>query len=155
MVNASAVRFLQEYGIEDICLSDECEKEQAAAIIKAYRQRFGTTFQAGIKIYGRMEDMISKHCVIADVLANGAIHCGKCHAHHYALQDEKGRRFPLYGDEDCLMHVLSPQVRDWIDALPAFYEAGVRSFHVHFYEEEETVIKQIVKRIEAKREQLS
>lgn len=155
VVNASAVRFLQEYGIEDICLSDECEKEQAAAIIKAYRQRFGTTFQAGIKIYGRMEDMISKHCVIADVLANGAIHCGKCHAHHYALQDEKGRRFPLYGDEDCLMHVLSPQVRDWIDALPAFYEAGVRSFHVHFYEEEETVIKQIVKRIEAKREQLS
>ena len=53
------------------------------------------------------------------------------------------------------MHVVSPQVRDWIDALPAFYEAGVRSFHVHFYEEEETVIKQIVKRIEAKREQLS
>lgn len=148
VVNPWSLRFLKEHGVRDVFLSEEYGVHQIIELMRQYEATFQELPSAGVKIYGRSEDMISKHCVMSTCLKKGQKYCGICREHEYALLDEKGRKFPLYGDEDCFMHVLSTHTRNWIEEMNFLHQNHINSYYVRFYEEDVEVVTTIRKQIE-------
>jgi putative protease len=61
-----------------------------------------------LPIYGRVENMISEHCVVSQYYHGKKIpHCQKCRGHQYVLIDRMGARFPLITDEACRNHIFN------------------------------------------------
>ena len=85
---------------EPVIASCECTRKQIRQM-KNYNQNLI------LPIYGKIENMISEHCMISQSYFNKKVpHCQMCQKHHYALIDRKGISFDIFTDNHCRNHVL-------------------------------------------------
>lgn len=134
--NSYAAAFLFSLGVKGIILSNECNSEQAEALKQAFYRRY---HQKGAFItygYGREELMLSEYCVIHTCHKETKKPCGLCHKYSYFLEDMKKRRYPLYGDEDCRVHLLDNEVFQLSDPAAAIF----LDFHTEGADEVQSVI---------------
>lgn len=120
--NSYAAGFLFSLGVKGIILSNECDEQQTAELKQAFYQRYQQTGSFIAYGYGREELMLSDYCVIHACCKNQEPkHCGLCKKHDYFLEDMKHRRYPLYGDEDCHIHLLDDEIYQTDHAASAIY----------------------------------
>jgi len=123
ITNSYAAAFLFAHGVEGIILSNECTAVQKEQIKTAFELRYGTKGSFIDYGYGREELMIMEYCPInACVLDNDKQHCRLCKGSvEYVLEDLHHHRYPLYGDEDCRMHIMDDQVLEHMQPASAIY----------------------------------
>lgn len=137
--NSYAAAFLFSLGVEGIILSNECDEKQIAEIKRAFLKRYQ---QPGAFItygYGREELMLNEYCVIHSCYRDQKPkHCGLCKKHDYFLEDIKHHRYPLYGDEDCRIHVLDDEI----------FQSTQRgsSIYLDFYNETADEVHQVIRK---------
>lgn len=86
---------------ESVIASYECD-EKAIQTMIPYNQ------EIILPIYGRMENMISEHCVISQYYYQKKVpHCNKCKGHSYELVDRRHVSFPVFTDDSCRNHILN------------------------------------------------
>ncbi len=131
--NAQSAAFLFEQGVETIELSLECGLPQIEELIKTYhRVHEGGNF--GVLLYGAYENMVMEACPVnMALLDNDKKNCRLCKgSRHYYLEDQKGERYPLRGDDQCIMHLYHSEKRDWLAYMEDLREMGVNTFFVNF-----------------------
>lgn len=115
VTNSYAAAFLFAHGVQGIILSNECNDHQIMEIQEAFTNRYGCPGSFLSYVYGKEELMVMKHCPIhAALRKEDQPACGLCHGDGtYFLSDIHGHRYPLYGDENCHIHILNdtPDVR--------------------------------------------
>lgn len=134
--NSYAAAFLFSLGVKGIVLSNECSAQQAQELKQAFFNRY---HQAGAFIeygYGREELMLSEYCVIHSCNKETKKPCGLCRKHSYFLEDMKHHRYPLYGDEDCRIHLLDDEVYELNHAAKAIF--------VNFFHEDAKEVRRVL-----------
>lgn len=85
---------------EPVIASYECTRKQI-------KQMKNFNKNLILPIYGKIENMISDHCVISQSYFHKKVpHCNMCKKHKYALTDRKGVIFDLFTDSQCRNHIL-------------------------------------------------
>lgn len=142
VTNSYAAAFLFAHHVSQIILSTECDEQATKELKDAFEQRYGCEGNFLTFVYGREEWMIMEYCPINYCEKdNDKTVCGLCKGkHRYYLEDVHKRRYPLYGDEDCRMHVLSDQPY-------VFHKQCNDAKCLVFYEETTDEIKDIMKKM--------
>jgi hypothetical protein len=107
VTNSRALALLSSLGVKRIGISLEISKVSLELMIENYKKNYYTTPNLEMIVYGYNDLMISKYCPISKVNKNYKKHCMECHLHKYELEDRMNVKFPLYGDENCIMHILN------------------------------------------------
>lgn len=108
--NSETIKFLKDYGVKGITLSEELTLEQIKALIKKAQ------IPCEIIIHGRVELMVSNYCVLGTFLGGrGEKPCNTpCIKGKYFLKDRMGELFPVVTDEYCRMHILNSKIRSML-----------------------------------------
>ena len=111
VTNSYAAAYLFDHHVSQIMLSTECDEQKTKELKEAFYNRYGCRGNFLDFVYGREELMIMEYCPINYCEKdNDKVRCSLCKGkHRYYLEDVHQRRYPLYGDEDCRMHLLSDQ----------------------------------------------
>ena len=89
--NVHSLELLNNLNLNRICVSPEINIDN----IKS------NDFNSEIIVYGRIELMITKYCMLNMILNNDNKKCGLCKENEYSIKDEKGRIYPVR-HENCL-----------------------------------------------------
>lgn len=89
--NVHSLELLNNLNLNRICVSPEINIDN----IKS------NDFNSEIIVYGRIELMITKYCMLNMILNNDDKKCGLCKENEYSIKDEKGRIYPVR-HENCL-----------------------------------------------------
>lgn len=138
ITNSYAAAFLFAHGVKGIILSNECDDHQIAEIQTAFNKRYGCLGSFLSYGYGKEELMVMKHCPIRTALDKKEHPCGLCHGSKYFLSDIQDHHYPLYGDENCHIHILD-------DTAQIRHPQSAAVF-LCFYDESETEVKEIIKK---------
>lgn len=140
VTNSYAAAFLFSNGCIGITFSTETNARMHQNITEAFQQRYGCTGNFFVYAYGHEEYMVSEYCPINMCTKdNGKKECGACKGKDtYFLEDAQAKRYPLWGDQDCRMHILSPE--------PYRYMEDQRYYGTifSFYRESPQQLKQIL-----------
>ena len=75
---------------------------------KAFKTMQNYNEEVILPIYGKVENMITEHCVVSQYYHGKKIpHCQKCKGHTYHLIDRVGASFPVLTDEVCRNHIFN------------------------------------------------
>lgn len=140
VVNQEAVSFLAHYGMECVYLSNELSIEQIC-----HFQANQMPIDIGVMIYGRMDVMVTQHCMISKIKGYESKQCGACQG-EYALADEYGNHFPILTDKrcGCNLRILDYHIRNWIHHQRKFEKQGIHRFLLVFTIETESEVVQIL-----------
>lgn len=119
--NREAEKEIESLGFSGCFLSQELTIPQIRHIAK------GSDIPLGAYVYGRTEMMISEYCAINAVMGDkDKKHCPMyCMRGRFALKDGEGRRFPIYTDEWCHMHIANCHVLDMRPYFDELKKAGL------------------------------
>ena len=145
-MNAYSAYALFQEGIKCISLSYECRDDDIERLVKNYERLAGYPGNFEVEVYGRVENMVLKNCVIKSQLQTSD-HCQKCHHDAYYLRDVKNKSYRLMGDEDCHMKVYHSDVFDKIDRIADYRKMGITNFGICFTFEDEKEVKKVMNRI--------
>ena len=123
VVNSYSVRVLESLGFQKIGLSIELSYLDANDLISAYRKRYNRTPVLEVMIYGYIQMMYMKHCFINKEFKMKEMHCNLCKK-GYLLDD----KYPVYGDQNCHLSILSDTCLNQIDKLKDYEKIGIKHF---------------------------
>ncbi|MEG2835825.1 U32 family peptidase [Anaerorhabdus sp.] len=110
VTNSYALEFLYKQGIQCVELSQECSIEQIQLCTSEFEHRTGFKAQIAIFAYGRRDLMTSKTCVVNNLCKDGSKkNCALCKTQSYSLVDIKNNHYPLFGDTNCIQHILESE----------------------------------------------
>ena len=90
--NEQTIKTFNDLGLSRICVSPEVDIESIMV----------NNRNAEIVVYGRIELMITKYCMLNTILNSDDKKCSLCRENNkYSLKDEKNRIYPIYS-ENCL-----------------------------------------------------
>lgn len=131
---------LSSLGLDRVTLSLELSIENINTLISNYKNKYQTHPNLEMIIYGHIELMNCKYCVLKRLDL-----CGNCKKNSYSLKD-KYEAFPLRFNEDCSMTILSSKKINLINHLHEI--KGVNYLRVILINEKEKEILQLIKEIE-------
>ena len=138
IVNKEALKVIEDLKLSTCYLSPEIDIET----IKQLNLK-ETNLNVGIVSYGRIDLMVSKHCVIGSY--NGALNknCNACKKHSYKIKDEFGNYYPLILEKemDCTMRIVDNHKLNLINYYELLNSLGINRFLLIFTDEtkEETI----------------
>lgn len=145
--NSYAAQYLFEHQANVVVCSLELDLTDCIQLVEQYHQR-NLSGNFGYVIYGRRELMVSEYCPINAVEKDSdKQHCGLCKQHDYVLIDKKKRKFPLWMDEDCRMHLLEEEPLDRIEDIKPLTKHGIDHFFCVFTNETQMETSKILERI--------
>lgn len=134
--NSYSVAAILEMGYESCVLSDECDKYQVEALMKAFLNRYHFEAPVYKTLYQKRRLMTMKHCPVNTALKDGKrVGCGLCHSHRYELEGLDGKRVFLLGDKDCHMRLYDVNVTDEIQNRKDYESYGIKHFRFVFTDE--------------------
>lgn len=125
ITNSEAVATLLSMQYEKVILSYEVSFENALKLKEEFSKKYGFYPQIYYPSYGYVELMLLKSCPIATAYGKEKIHCGLCHSKQFYYQDRKGVEYPIYGNEDCTVKILSDKPLSLISKEEIRKEFGV------------------------------
>lgn len=150
--NSYAAQYLFEHQADVVICSLELDQEACIQLVEEYHQR-NASGNFGYVVYGRRELMVSEYCPINAVEKDSdKKYCGSCKMHEYVLIDKKNRKFPLWMDEDCRMHLLEEEPMNRIEDMRTLAKHGIENFFCVFTKETQGETSQILHRIRSQYE---
>jgi len=83
--NIESVKLLNDLGVNRICISPEVDLDNFV----------NNNYNTEVVVYGRLELMITKYCVVNMLLNKDSKKCVLCKNNKYSLIDDKERIYPL------------------------------------------------------------
>ena len=141
IVNKEALNTLIDLGIKDCYLSPEIDFNT----IKDLNLN-NLNINVGMIVYGRIDLMVSKHCVIGNIKGAKNKNCNACKKHSYKIIDELKNHYPLIleKENDCTMRILDSHKLNLINYLDKLKELGINKFLLIFTDEEEKEINNVL-----------
>lgn len=144
MTNVDTSEYFFSRQAQGVCFSLESSLSECEEIVHAYYERHQEWGNFVYPVYGREELMIMEYCVINAVEKSKCQkNCQLCRSASYALLDMKKRRYPLYGDRFCRMHIFNAQPRNRIAEVKVAKKNHITSFLCMFYDESKQECLQI------------
>lgn len=98
----------------------------------------------GFPIYGKMDVMVTKHCMIAKEFGYKNKHCGKCLNNEYKLLDEYQNQFLIFTEENCNLRIIDYKIFNIISQLEKLKKLGFNCFLLTFTDETPKEIENIL-----------
>lgn len=139
--NKEALMLLKDYNIHTCYLAPEIDLNSIKLL-----DLNKLNLNVGIMAYGRLDLMVSKHCIIGKVKGASNKKCLSCDRHRYKIKDEFNNYYPLLLEKeaDCTMRILNDKVINLINYLDILKEAGINRILLNFTTENETEVKEIL-----------
>lgn len=143
ITNSRALAFLSSLGVKRTGISLEISKSSLELMIENYKKNYYTNPTIEMVVYGHVDLMLSKYCPIAKVNGNKQKHCMECHLNKYELEDRLGVKFPLEGDDNCIMHIYNSRRLHLLEYLKEI-KGLVGNVRLDFTIESKEEVEQIV-----------
>ena len=143
ITNSRALAFLASLGVKRTGISLEISKSSLELMVENYKKNYYTNPSLEMVVYGHVDLMLSKYCPIAKVNGNKQKHCMECHLNKYELEDRLGVKFPLEGDDNCIMHIYNSRRLHLLEYLKEI-KALVGNVRLDFTIESKEEVEQIV-----------
>lgn len=142
ITNSLDLEKLCELNFSSICLSLELNKFDIKQMIDSFKAKHNFLPNIEMVVYGRYENMITKHCFISKNLGFNRLHCNACKSNSFSLVDRKGYNFPISTDNDCNVTIFNSKTTHLIDYVEDIYNMGISSLILNFtLESAEEVLK--------------
>ena len=147
IVNQQAIELVKDLGFSKIYLSYELDLTQIKLLDL---NKIETNI--GIPIYGKMDVMVFKHCMIAKSKGYIKKSCRKCLNNNYFLEDEYHNKFELFPNpiDDCTSRLINYKPIDLIDQIDVLKKEGINLYLLTFTTEKADEVEKILKRIKVK-----
>jgi putative protease len=145
VVNSYNYNFLKNKNVKRVTLSIENKLNSIKNIVDNIIDKE----KIEVFIYGRPEVMITKYCPL-NMLVNKDKYCHVClNNDKYYLKDSNDRLYPIISkmDEEHLTHIFYYQNIDLINDLSEYQNIGIVNYRVEFFDETESQIKTIMRKI--------
>lgn len=133
--NNSAIELLNNLGINRICLSPEVNIDSISK----------TEYNTEIVVYGKLELMITKYCILNMLINKDNKKCNICKNDNYSLMDEKGRIYSIK-NENCINIIYDYKNVDLSDSLYKIRKK-VNNIRLNFLDENQDQVIEIIKKI--------
>ena len=130
VTNSHSLAHLHLNNLEAACLSVELDNNNINNLINNYNQSFGNLPNVELLVYGRIQLMVMKHCILG-----GHIACKECKSKKICIKDIKGNDFPVLTDDKCNNYIYSKDNINRINKIPYLKSIGVNGFRVDFINE--------------------
>lgn len=149
--NAYTAAFLFQQGSQQVALSLECSDSHIQEICSRFQHLTKSQGNFELVVYGRNENMITEACVInTNLMDNDKKNCRLCKGNtRYYLRDRKQQNYPLFGDDDCCLHLYHSEVRNDLARLEQFKAMGINHFRCILVDEQKESEQILRKAIEA------
>lgn len=140
ITNSSALNFYNKITNGD-CLSVELDRHEIKDLVGK------GDFKAQVLVYGKIELMVSEHCVIGSTVGNKCsfINCNKsCENRSFSLLDRKKKKFVLRTDRFCRSYIYNAVPINLISNMKELRGMGVQSFRADFTDEDYSETKRIL-----------
>lgn len=144
ITNSSALNFYSKITNGD-CLSVELNKHEIKDLIGKAGDK------AQVLVYGKIELMISEHCVIGSAVGNKCSSKGcneVCKKGEFSLLDRKKKEFKLKTDKFCRSYVYNTVPINLIPNIRELRNMGINSLRVDFIDEDYNQTKKILRYFE-------
>ena len=133
--NNSAIELLNNLGINRICLSPEVNIDSISK----------TEYNTEIVVYGKLELMITKYCILNMLINKDNKKCNICKNDNYSLMDEKGRIYSIK-NENCINIIYDYKNVNLSDSLYKIRKK-VNNIRLNFLDENQDQVIEIIKKI--------
>lgn len=137
VVNADSISLLNDLGVNRICFSPEVKIGNISSRVSKYNTE--------LIVYGRMELMISKYCMLNMLLNNDNKKCFICKNNNYYLKDEKNKIYPIR-HEGHLMVIYDSKSIDLINKIPSLKDR-INNFRINLFDEDYNEAKELIERV--------
>lgn len=135
ITNSYALDAYYEIGYKECMLSLELDIKSIKDIIYDFKNRHHFNPNLGMLIYGKIDMMIIKSCIVGTINNNKALHCNRCHKSKYELKDRMGVKFRLIADENCQTRIINPYPLYIVDRISELKDLGINSYYLIFNDE--------------------
>lgn len=132
--NNSAIELLNDLGINRICLSPEVNIDSISK----------TEYNTEIVVYGKLELMITKYCILNMLINKDNKKCNICKDDNYSLMDERGRIYNIK-NENCINIIYDYKNIDLSDSLYKIRKK-VNNIRLNFLDENQDQVIEIIKK---------
>ena len=116
VTNCYSAKFLTELGVKRIGVSPELSIEEANNLYETYIKVFNETPNLEIQIYGKIELMLLKHCVIK-TNKNKEHKCSmNCKKNNYYLEDRNNKKYKLITN-NCYIKLLNYKAVNYLNKI--------------------------------------
>ena len=116
VTNCYSAKFLSELGVKRIGVSPELSIEEANNLYETYIKVFNETPNLEIQIYGKIELMLLKHCVIKTNI-NKEHKCNmNCKKNNYYLEDRNNKKYKLITN-NCYTKLLNYKAVNYLNKI--------------------------------------
>ncbi len=149
ITNTYAAGHLFSRKVCGITLSIEHNDASRYTLLRHYKDVYGSCGCFGVIVYGYDELMVSEYCAInACEKDSDKKNCCLCRNDaHYMLENMKKERYPLYGDEQCRMHVLHHTPRNFLHHLGDLAKEGISYVQCNFTIESKEETRHILNQV--------
>ncbi len=144
ITNSYTVDVFLNNGIQHMGLSPELSKDHLYELVQKVKERHHQLPCFEFLVYGRLQNMVMKHCFIAKNYQLKEKQCHLCHVHQYALVDRKNYVFPILTDSNCNVTIFNSKTLHLIDEIDFLYEIGIDVIRLDFSVEEPKVVQEVV-----------
>ena len=132
IVNKNALKLIEELGLKECYLSPEINLNTIKDL-----DLNNQDLNVGIICYGRIDLMVSKHCVVGSSKGAENKNCNSCMKHRYKIKDEYGNFYPLLleKDNDCTMRMLDNHKLNLINYIDELKNLGINKLLLIFTDE--------------------
>ena len=136
VTNSSSIGFLNSNNVKRVTLSVELSDVEISNIMK-------NRYNVEVIIYGRVELMVMKYCILKNVLN----YCNKCNGKDkFYLEDRFGNRYPINRDK-CVNYIMHYKNTDKIDNIGKYMNMGINCYRLELYDEGYRECKGLIDRV--------
>ena len=139
VTNIYAVNLLHNFGIENVGLSIELNKNQIFNLVKNYNNFFKQKPSLSVMVYGRYSLMITKNCFIKEKYG-----CKNCKS-KFIIKDRMNNEFIVVRRKNCIIEILNSKRLNLLNNIEEMKNKGIKNFLVYFtvedYEETYKIVK--------------
>ena len=144
IINSESLNLYKNLGSKKIYLSYETNIDELKSMnIKEINTN------VGFPVYGRMDVMLTKHCMISKTKGFSNKNCKSCINNDYYLLDEYNNKFPILTEvsNDCNIRIIDYKVFDYTSKIERLKECGINLFLLTFTVESKEEVKKILAKI--------
>lgn len=131
--NSLTINVFSKY-VYKVGLSPELSNYDISEVLNSYREKFGFLPNVEVLVYGRLELMLMKYCPV-NYLCLKKKGCSLCFCNKYYLDDRKGNKFRLLGDENHNTRVFDYLTLDRFSDIDYLKSIGVTNFRIDLLDE--------------------
>lgn len=136
VVNSYALDALYYLNYDEVILSLELDKRSIKSLVDDYYSRHQSYPKIGYLIYGKVELMVMKSCILGTYFKIKKDHCNICKNQQYYLKEGKDE-FIIRGDTSCYSHILNSHSLNLLRAIDDFKDNHFTSLYLQVYDQED------------------